>query len=412
MLLNQLDLTAPPSYYTLSICPESSHFGFLSLPLPELFEYEESIITDLPISWLRLVAGPFVWNIVESVKGNYDFSVTDDRVKDAQSKGLYILPTIWPFAEWDQNYWKQQTNWRETPGEFSEFGIPRSRYKPHDMEAYKQFIEAMVERYDGDGKDDMPNLRYPIKYWEVANEPSHDAYFLGTTKDYFDVLKATYEAVKSADPEAKVLVGAPAPEQESKFWNELIDLGGGEYFDIANIHQVPSEIESSAIFINDILSEYGFEKPIWVTESGNPFAKDEDKQAENLVKGYVAGFSNGVERVFYNLYKTFPMIEGKEKISGQALIDKGRKKPIYYAMHTIIEKLDCFTSVKKLSDGQYKFIVESRSIYVLWGNESIPPEITGTVTVTSINGQSQRMDVEDIVLTDTPIFVEVENYEE
>ena len=43
-------------------------------------------------------------------------------------------------------------------------------YLPKDMGAYVRWVEAVVERYE-DGIDDMPNLKSPIVYWEVDNEP-------------------------------------------------------------------------------------------------------------------------------------------------------------------------------------------------------------------------------------------------
>ena len=68
-----------------------------------------------------------------------------------------------------------------------------------------------MERYAGDGQNDMPNLKYPIKLWEVANEPEMQqeplVFFQGSPKDYFEILKATYEAVKEADSESYVVQG-------------------------------------------------------------------------------------------------------------------------------------------------------------------------------------------------------------
>ncbi len=90
-----------------------------------------------------------------------------------------------------------------------------------------------------------------------------------------------------------------------------------------------------------------------------------------------------------------------------ALIENGRKKPTYYAMRTMVEKLDYFTSAQKLSSGQYKFIVNNRPVYVLWGAGSVPSEITGTVTVTDIYGSETLLDASQITLSDSPIFVEV-----
>jgi hypothetical protein len=81
------------------------------------------------------------------------------------------------------------------------------------MKAYEEFVKRVVERYDGDGKDDMPGLLYPIKYWEVSNEPSMQeelVFFSGSPEDYYDLLRVTYQAVKDADPEALVLHGGIA----------------------------------------------------------------------------------------------------------------------------------------------------------------------------------------------------------
>lgn len=316
--------------YSQAACAENSYFGFLSLALPGEYGYEASIVSDLPIAWVRPCFGPFIWNNIEPTQGGgYDFGTTDARVKDAQDKGLHILATIWPFAGWDQEYWEQQYGEPEGTKEGAEYGIPNSRRKPYHMDAYRQFVQAIVERYDGDGENDMPGLKYPIKYWEAANEPSHSEYFEGTMDDYFDLLQATYEAVKSADSDAKVLMGGPAPVSMHEFFNELIELGGGAYFDIANMHELPGEVGNSAVFINELLENHGIKRPIWVTECGDPVTENEELQAKNLVKGYVSGFANGVEKVFYNLYETFPMVEGNESLINQALIEDGRKKRMY-----------------------------------------------------------------------------------
>ena len=64
-----------------------------------------------------------------------------------------------------------------------------------------------MERYDGDGVDDMPNLKSPIKYWQVENEPDL------SSKDidgFVNLQKITYIALKSACPDCKVLMGGMA----------------------------------------------------------------------------------------------------------------------------------------------------------------------------------------------------------
>ena len=52
-------------------------------------------------------------------------------------------------------------------------------------------------------------------------------------------------------------------------------------------------------------------------------------------------------------------------------------------------------------------MVNSKPVYVLWGSGDVPDDITGTVKVTDVKGLETEMDAESIVLTDSPIFVEI-----
>jgi hypothetical protein len=136
--------------------------------------------------------GPFVWGQIERSKGTYDWSGTDWYVRQAQRTGFATLATIWPFAEWDQALWRQPI----PTGRVFQPWISGNRRKPYDMQSYQNFVSALVERYDGDGKDDMLGLKYPIKFWEASNEPdlqddSFNRFFDGTPDDYAELLRVT-----------------------------------------------------------------------------------------------------------------------------------------------------------------------------------------------------------------------------
>ncbi|HID44067.1 MAG TPA: hypothetical protein EYP30_09930, partial [Archaeoglobaceae archaeon] len=78
-------------------------------------------------------------------------------------------------------------------------GIAKSQCNPCNMTDYKNFIRRLVERYDGDGIDDMPSLEIPIKYWEILNEPEmnepHLTFYKGTPDRYVEILKASREEI-------------------------------------------------------------------------------------------------------------------------------------------------------------------------------------------------------------------------
>ncbi|MBA7629456.1 hypothetical protein ES703_36955 [subsurface metagenome] len=61
-----------------------------------------------------------------------------------------------------------------------------------------------------------------------------------------------------------------------------------------------------------------------------------------------------------------------------------------------------------IEDGQYRFNINGKMIYALWGNGSLPPEINGEVKVTEISGVSRVIDSATLKLSDSQIFVEID----
>lgn len=199
--------------------------------------------------WVR--GGWYYWNSVEPEQGNFDWDFFDEQIAMLQGDNAYVVPVIFPFASWDQETCHTEERYEaifdEKKGGHIKVG------KPCDMEAYANFLAKTVERYDGDGTDDMPGLTIPVKYWEIMNEPSMQGgqiggmgedlkFFVGTQEEYLDILKTSYETIKQSDPEAKVLHAgmASVADDHVDFWDPIFAAGAGDYFDIANIHIFPS----------------------------------------------------------------------------------------------------------------------------------------------------------------------------
>ncbi|MFQ6102428.1 MAG: hypothetical protein ACE5OS_14545, partial [Anaerolineae bacterium] len=122
---------------------------------------------NLAGAWIRPHPGPFIWGQVETRPGAYDWERPDRLVAGAQQQRLAILATVWPFARWDQE--ACHADQPRAEGAFPELGD--LLYSPCDSAAYAAWLTALVERYDGDGAGDMPGLAYPIRHWEISNEP-------------------------------------------------------------------------------------------------------------------------------------------------------------------------------------------------------------------------------------------------
>jgi hypothetical protein len=316
-----------------------------------------------------------------------------------------IVATIWPFADWDQS-----SCHTELPSSgsliFDELGSYRQ--KPCDMAAYQQFITMLVERYDGDGVDDMPGLVVPITYWEVSNEPSMQkdwlVFFVGSAAEYVDILIATYQSIKTADSDAMVLHGGMAGVMDDHimFWTDVFSLDGMNSFDIANIHSINSDSEAvNAPEFKAFLDQQGIDKPFWITEvelgSMDPEKESSGEldMSDALITNFVQAFASGAEKIFH------PGL-----VTSSSKSEPG-KETIYNAFQTIVKKLDYFDHVEQLDDGQYKFTIENDVVYVLWGGNDIPDEITGQVRVTDSIGSETLMQAADVVLSESPVFIEI-----
>lgn len=375
----------------------NSRFGFMH---PD--DFEDMI--EIGIFWQRPHPGPFIWGEIETSPGVFNWEHCDKEVINSQRYGVNIIATIWPFADWDQSNCHSKTS---TIGSliFDELG--EYRQKPCDMKSYELFLTSLIERYDGDGIEDMPGLVVPIKYWEVSNEPSMQenwlVFFVGTALDYFDILNATYQNIKNADNNAKVLKGGMAGVMEvyTEFWGEIFDLGGSNYFDIGNIHSINSDSDAiNGPEYRTFLDSKGINKSFWITEVElglRDIEKNypEEDIADSLITNFVQAFASGAEKIFHP-----GIMKSSKKYEPE-------KESTYYALKTLVDKIDYFDSCEKLNDGQFKFNVKDNVVYVLWGEDNLSEEITGQVILTDVNGSETTLDSSEISLNDSPVFIEI-----
>jgi len=374
----------------------------------------------------------FEWGMIEIGPGVFDFSQTDSYILMVQAEGFHILANIQPFAYWDQIKCHQDLPAVQNPADPR---LQSTKGKPCDMGQYKNFVTKLVERYDGDGVDDMPGLRIPIKHWEVLNEPEFQqeplVFFQGSPQDYFEILKATYEAVKKADPEALVVQGGMAGMMQvcTSFWQAVFDLGGADYFDITNMHSIGHGEHLNIPSFKKFLAESEIQdKPIWITEVQYQQAHQTQNYsaadfAKILARSYIFALANGVEKLFYVNIKLPPVRGGVPFDERSALIeDSGDKSPIFYAhlsVASVLGELSQSDKVEKIKEkvadwsideGQYRFDISGKVVYALWGTGPLPPEISGKLKVIEISGEERIVDVTTLNLSDSPIFLIIEEF--
>ena len=423
------DLSLSPDFQKF----ERSHFGFFRA----LSSYP--FVSEMGIHWERPHPGPFIWGEIEGEEGaGYDFSEVDGYIRESQRYGILTVATIWPYANWDQERCHERLP--DSPRRlFSILGDYRG--KPCDPDAYEQFVRALVERYDGDGIDDMPGIVYPIKYWEVSNEPDiaeGSVFFKGDAQadDYLELLDTTNRAIREADPSARVLNGGIAfmRESEKPFWRTVLGEAGGK-IDAVTLHSITMGPDLQLPALNELMDELGLNRPVWITEiqfaksraflqarglapevAGGP-AMTEDEWAVHLVKSFVEAFGNGADKLFYlGLDNTTPTDEASLLVNCRIAEGAVRGDPFdpelcdrqktFFALKTMTEKIDYFDAADKLAEGRFRFTIGDRAVYALWGSGPLPDGLTGPMMVTDISGGQSQVPAGSLVLTDKPVFVE------
>ena len=174
--------------------------------------------------------------------------------------------------------------------------------KPEHWQDYEAYVRAMVERYDGDGVEDMPDLRYPVRQYEIETEadtawPNHcaqDPQDPDRAETYLQVLTAAQQSAREAYPDVQILPAAMLfyglfsgePDAatinarrnqdttESRAINCLTNfneevLRHPELFDAVEFHFLGDdyrEIAATIRWLREQMQLTGYEKPIYPTD--------------------------------------------------------------------------------------------------------------------------------------------------
>jgi hypothetical protein len=281
------------------------------------------LIHQAGVVWIRGV--PCNWRDVQPRPGQWNWSACDENLNDVTSVGMQ--PVV---------LFSYSTSWCTTasPGARSLHWYP-----PCDYQQFSNFVFHLVARYgatphpelEGDGGG--PYGQGKVQYWEVGNEPDVPgslALPAGSSPQdaasiYAHLLRAAHDAIKSADPNAQILIGGLAhgggagQTQRPDFLRAVLTdptYPGGESFDVMNFHTYGDQatFQQELQSVHAAFAQAGVpEKPIWVTEAGHAsdpnhpsfqftdprYANTEAGQANWIQDMLPYIVSQGVQRVFY-----------------------------------------------------------------------------------------------------------------
>jgi hypothetical protein len=395
-------------------------------------------VEELGVSWLSLQPH-LIWMAIEDEPGVYDWSALDREIRQLQSLGLDITmvfsPVINAFGEERQELTEIASSYPSIMHFLRESDLSDMQLYPHEetLPVWIDFVHAAVDRYDGDGTNDMPGLVFQVRNWHVIEE-----YPIPEIDDptvYVALLQATYEAIKAEDPQAQVILaglagnfaqyfafmdgfiedpeagvirGVPLTREVfarlpgwSEFkadWEYVLEHAAG-YFDIIDLHAYITKetfLEGEIEYLRHTMQSFGYDRPMWIIEGGGPFKNYPGKRAENtpadpyyglgslkenaefVIKLHALSAAMGVERQHWGLgLELGPDSYWDGPWCGMSLMDgeEGFKRPSYYTFQIMVELLDGFGHVEDLSIGDIRIIafeVGGEQVYVAWSASETP----------------------------------------
>ena len=213
----------------------------------------------------QIVRVEVFWGKVEPERGKY--LITEEVLKVIDKtvpNGADLLLSIQI-----NNPWGTTGPWTNMEEFLKEYSANHIYYPPKNYDDFRNFIKVL-----GD------SLKGKVKYYQLANEPdlirpeNGKRWWAGTAAEFIELVKVTNAALKSADPNAYLVLGGFAMGWDSNankpsggnFIREVV-LGSKDYVDAFDVHHYG---EYSRLYGKiRYLRELG-KKPVWITEMGAP----------------------------------------------------------------------------------------------------------------------------------------------
>lgn len=283
-------------------------------------ERQFELMADMDVQWIRV---DIDWSVVESERGQYDWSFSDKVVEQAAARGMDVLAVLGFTPQWAR---PSSTSTAET-----------ARYsRPERLSDWAVFAQAAAERYAPRG----------VHAWEIWNEPNTSKFWppRPDVNEYGHLFWVAADAIRSVDPEATLLIGGLGPKFEEpeaevppvEYLQLLYANGAAKHADGIAAHpysfpSLPTDVDQRMLGgfrdlpeLHAVMHRNGDgQKKIWITEFGaptgtGPHAVSEQDQAAALLEAreQLAAWDWSGPLIYYELVDGGPDLSDTEQNFG------------------------------------------------------------------------------------------------
>lgn len=332
-----------------------------------------------------MVRDDAVWATVEKTPGSYNFSSFDPAMQMFQQNGLDPLLIL----DYNNRFYDNG----QTP------------YDAAGFTAFATYAKALVMHYG-----------QQVKEVEVYNE-YNGTFSTGPCARkpacYAQLLRSTYQAVKSVRPDVTVIGGAVF-STDTNWFRQLFADGALASMDAVSDHPyAPLDLVSPEVQgleeemqeLQGLIKQYnhGVAKPIWITEIGWPSCLlyvSERAQADYLVRGAILSQAAGVQKIFWydavndggdstKMEQNFGLLRQRDALG------RYTPKPDFVAYAVLIRELAnrSFLGRESVFPGIYDMRY-SGNLRVFWStplSQSVTLSTNAPVTAISMTGSMQTL---------------------
>ncbi|MBP7934669.1 MAG: SGNH/GDSL hydrolase family protein [Phycisphaerae bacterium] len=197
---------------------------------PELVRQLGGFVGVRWANFSRINWGDLEPNAPKDGRHAYSWTALDEAVRQWQQYGVHIMMSLRFVSQW--------ANAKPSGEQFTYLGgmlaaIPRGAGdyvpKPEHRQDLREFVQALVERYDGDGVDDMRGLLFPILHYQVCNEAYNELFWAGTVEEYGAHLKEVAQAARQASKDVKIILAGICFNHLDGFYDKEMDARTRNY---------------------------------------------------------------------------------------------------------------------------------------------------------------------------------------
>jgi hypothetical protein len=243
--------------------------------------------------WFHMQPYPSMAAVPAAQRRNYrdiggvptDFRFLDLLVGIAAQKRLPLMPVVLGAPTWATD------------------DATRAIYVPRDPADYARFMDTLARRFGPAGTfwTEHPEVRYfPVRTWQIWNEISNSHYWdKSWAKTYPPLLRAAYDAIKAADPQARVVQSGLNSGEAGTSWHaqdvlydQLDKQDLGRPFDEVATHVYTRRVPDAVKVVEetrDVMRRHDDgARPIRVTELAWPAAKGRLRDADGKKRDFFA----------------------------------------------------------------------------------------------------------------------------